>query len=109
MLPEVAEGRGAQQRVGNRVTHDIAVGMPDQSVLALERHATEPQRPMFGEPVDVEAQTRSAGRHQASRPPIRASARARSSIDVILKFRGSPGIATTEPTCSSSIASSVTS
>ena len=44
MLPDVAERRRPEQRVGDRVTDRVAVGMPDQAGLAVEPDAAEPER-----------------------------------------------------------------
>ena len=44
MLPDVAEGRRPEERVGDRVTDRVAVGMPDQAGLVVEPDAAEPER-----------------------------------------------------------------
>ena len=43
--PEVAESGRAEKRLAHRVEHDVAVGMPDEPRRALDRDATEPERP----------------------------------------------------------------
>ena len=45
VLADVAERRGAEQRVGDRVAHRVAVGVPGEAGLAVEPDAAEPQRP----------------------------------------------------------------
>ena len=56
-LPDVAETRGTQQRVGARVRDDVAVAVSGQASLAVEGNATEHQRArrLVGERVDVDA------------------------------------------------------
>ena len=44
MLSDVAEGRRAQQGIGDRVADRIAVGMPGKAGLAVEPDAAEPER-----------------------------------------------------------------
>src|SRR5439155_25988015 len=57
VLADVTERRCAEQRVRDRVTDRVAVGVPHQAVFALEPDAAEPQLAAGREPMDVEAET----------------------------------------------------
>ena len=79
MLTEVAERGRPEQRVGDRMTHHVAVGMADQAVLAFEPHTAEPQRPVLREPMHVEPEPAARLRHRRRRSaPPRARGRASS-------------------------------
>src|SRR3712207_8520486 len=43
VLPDVPERRGPEQRVGNRMTHRVAVGVTREPGLPFEAHAAEPE------------------------------------------------------------------
>ena len=55
MASDVAEAGGAEHRIGHGVTHDIGVGVPDQTELERDRHAAEHQRTARAQPVQVVA------------------------------------------------------
>jgi hypothetical protein len=56
MLADVAEPRRAEQGVGERVTHGIAVGVPSQPRFAVEAQAAEEQLARVIARMDVEAE-----------------------------------------------------
>ena len=109
--PEVPERGRAEQRVGERVAHDVAVGVP---ASPSSRRTTTP--PSSSGRAGRDGWTSNPSPTHGSPPnAIRlgeasASASRRSSGVVILKFPRSPAIARTRyPARSSSTASSVTS
>ncbi len=53
VLADVARARGAEDRVGHRVTHDIGVRMAEGAPLGWNGDAAENQRPAFDELVQV--------------------------------------------------------
>ena len=43
-MPEVAEARGAEQRIGDRVADDVGIGVTGKTGSIGDRHAAENQR-----------------------------------------------------------------
>ena len=55
MLADVPGARRAEQRVGERVTEDVAVGMAERTALERQRDAGQDERPALDEPMQVVA------------------------------------------------------
>ncbi len=88
-LPQVSQGGGTENRVGEGMSGDIPVGGRLHSAGLVDDHPTEDHKPFRSEAVGVEPPADPHGR--------RASATATSSGKVILRLIGSPGTNTTLP------------
>ena len=89
MLPDVAGAGRAEDGVDDRVQHGVGVGMAGQAAALADAHAAEDQPAVLVERVDVDAVA--DAHHGALNSSKCASAYARSSGRVILKFAASPG------------------
>ena len=96
VLPDVAERGRSEQRVGERHDrrHRRRSDRPGRRRPRSARRRATSGGPPRARWTSNPSPTRGTLRHRA--PPIRASARARSSIVVIFTFIGSPGIGTHE-------------
>ena len=112
-LPDVAQPRGAEQRLDDGVGDGVAVAVADEPRKPVEPAATEHQRPVriVAEAMDVEPLPHPHLEAAHEDPPASHwAAHSRSSGSVILRFHASPGtVTTTPPSRSTSAASSVPS
>ena len=53
---DVREAGGAEQRVGQRMGDDVAVGVPDQPARMVDRDAAEHERNALAEGVGIDAE-----------------------------------------------------
>src|SRR5262249_36775310 len=105
-VADIAEAGGRQQRVTQRVSGDVAVGMARAAVGVLETQPQQQARPPRLEWVHVGAEPDPKRVHESAFTS--ASASSRSSAVVILNASGSPSTTCTwPPMCSTSAASSV--
>ena len=79
MLPQVAEGEGAQEGVRHRMGQHVGVGVAPQAPLGRDLDPAQHEGPALDERVDVESQADPGHRvtgAAASGRPRRAAARA---------------------------------
>ncbi|MOA29028.1 hypothetical protein D3C78_1500150 [compost metagenome] len=86
MPPDIAQPRGAQQRVGNGVQQHIGIGMAHQTMRVRDRDTADDQRPAFNQGMHVKALP-NAKRNAHSHFSISS----KSSGHVTLKLRKAPG------------------
>ena len=67
MLADVAQPRGAQQRIGDRMEDDVRVAMPGEAALMRDLDSAEHDRPLANEGMDVKSHAR-ARREPTSEP-----------------------------------------
>ena len=68
VLSDVSRRGGAENRVGDGMTDDVGIGVPERATLGRHGHAAEHERPAFHQPVQVVAHaypSRGAGRLHA--------------------------------------------
>jgi len=105
---DVAEARGTEQRVSDRVQQHVGVRMAEETLLERNRHPADNKWPPRNQRVNVEALP-DAERRSQSAAPNSFSARSRSSACVTLKLRALPATSSGfNPSASTALASSVT-